>query len=214
MWEIPPYLKEEWKKITPQRQKRFLEVIQKRSSYIALVLEDIVNPQNASATLRTLEALGFYKAFIIEERNPFEIKKDVTRGVEKWLLLRFFSSTKECYLSLRKEGYKIAASSPHKKEYTPWNLPLEQPLAVVLGKEREGLTPYAIEEADFCFHIPMYGFVESFNLSVSCGITLFILRERLEKEKISSWELSEKEKEELLVLYLRRHLKERFRLKM
>jgi len=103
------------------------------------------------------------------------------------------SAVRRCYAALRAAGYVIAVTSPHAGSYTPESLPVDRPVAVVFGAEKEGISGPAAEEADYAIRIPVYGFVESFNVTVSAGITLYTLGERVRRLPPERWKLTEHE---------------------
>lgn len=201
------------------------EVLQWRTRYVTVLLEDIYQSQNASAVLRTCDALGVQDVYIVENWNAYRVNPDVSLGAEKWLTLhRFrapgrneeqlagmdamperFPATEAAMKDLRARGYMMVATSPHASACALDDLPLDRPLAFLFGNEREGLSLHALQCADICLRLPMYGFAESYNISVSVAITLFSVLERLRRSD-ASWRLGEDEREELLLAWYRRTL--------
>ena len=116
------------------------------------------------------------------------------------------NNTVSCLSSLKNKGYKIVATSPHKDDFTPESLPLDQKTALVFGTELEGLTDHVIKMADAFVRIPMYGFTESLNISVSAALLLFTLSERLRKSNID-WHLSEDEKTDIMLQWAKNVIK-------
>jgi len=196
--------------ISDNKVKKFEEKIQYRSRHLTIVLEDIYQPHNASAVLRTCDCFGIQDVHIIENMNIYEVNPDVALGSSKWLSLIKYNketnNTSSCLNSLKNKGYKIVATSPHKDDFTPETLPLEQKTALVFGTELEGLTDNAKEMADAYVRIPMYGFTESLNISVSAALLLFTLSERLRKSAIE-WHLSEEEKTNIMLQWARNVVK-------
>ena len=196
--------------ITEERQTLFEKVLSQRTRHIAVVLEDIYQSHNASAVLRTCDLTGIQDVHIIENRNEFNVNPDVALGSSKWLnLIRYNeekNSTAAVYKSLKAQGYRIIATTPHKNDFTPENIPLEGKMAIVLGTELNGLTGEAIEMADEHLRIPMYGFTESFNISVSAALILYTLSKRLRTSAIN-WSLTEEEKTDILLEWSRRSIK-------
>jgi tRNA (guanosine-2'-O-)-methyltransferase len=183
--------------ITENKLSKFEEIIQLRTRYITVVLEDIYQPHNASAVLRSCDCFGVQDVHIIENQNKYTLNPDVALGSSKWLNLNFYSglenNTPLALESLREKGYRIIATTPHKDDVTLHELPLDKgPIALVFGTEMRGITGSALELADEYMKIPMYGFTESFNISVSAAITLFYLTEQLRKSAIK-WRLSDEE---------------------
>jgi tRNA (guanosine-2'-O-)-methyltransferase len=182
--------------ISENKKNKFEENILQRTRYIAVVLEDIFQPHNASAVLRSCDCFGIQDVHIIENNNKYEINPDVALGSSKWLSLFKYhkakNNTEECLQHLKDSGYRIIATTPHKNDHTPESLPLDQKIALVFGTELEGLTSQAIEMADGFVKIPMYGFTESLNISVSAALLVRGITERLHNSEIP-WQLSETE---------------------
>lgn len=181
-----------------------------RTKHITVVLEDIFQPHNASAVLRTCDLTGIQDVHIIENNNQYDVNPDVALGASKWLNLVKYNQSEHntllAYEKLRKQGYRIVASTPHKNDQDLESIPLDGKLAIVFGTELKGLSNIAIDNADEYIKIPMFGFTESYNISVSAALILFTLTDRLRKTSIS-WELSGKEKSEILLEWSRRSVK-------
>ena len=196
--------------ISDNKSSLFDDIIQDRTRYITIVLEDIYQSQNASAVLRSCDCFGIQDVHIIENKNPYSIDPDVALGSSKWLNLIKYkqeeSNTLICYESLRKKGYRIVATSPHKGDTMLDDLSLDGKLALVFGTELQGLSETAIQEADEYVKIPMYGFTESFNISVSAAIILHHLTEKLRASDIS-WQLGHDEKIDTRLSWVRSVLK-------
>ncbi|MBU1370865.1 MAG: RNA methyltransferase [Bacteroidetes bacterium] len=196
--------------ITPERKAKFDKVLNNRTRHITIVLEDIFQPHNASAVLRSCDLTGIQDVHIIENQYEYDINPDVVVGSTKWLNLYKYNSTKfntpDAYESLRKKGYRIVATSPHESGYTPENLPLDQPVALVFGTEKTGLSEEALAQADAFVRIPMVGFTESYNISVSAALLLYTLTNRLRLTDFS-WPLTETERDELMLQWCRNTIK-------
>jgi tRNA (guanosine-2'-O-)-methyltransferase len=196
--------------LTERRKELFQKVIQYRTKHLTVVLEDIYQPHNASAVLRSCDLTGVQDVHIIENKNSYEINPDVAMGSFKWLTLHKYNekehNTLDAFQTLRNQGYKIVATTPHKNDFTPEELPLDQKTALVFGTELTGLSETAIENADQYLRIPMYGFTESYNISVSAAITLYTLTQRLHRSEIP-WHLTDEEKTEILLEWSRRTIK-------
>lgn len=197
--------------VTEKRLAILKQVLAERTRYITVLLEDIYQSQNASAVLRTCDCTGIQDVHIVEERNEYEINRDVALGADRWLSLNYYSEGEDNIYSaiktLKKEGYRIVATSPHKDGSTPENFDLQKGKAVLMfGTELNGLTNRALELADEYIQIPMAGFTESYNISVSAAITLYTLRKRLESSSLQ-WKMGEVEQSELLLNWLRTTIK-------
>ncbi len=197
--------------VTENRFSLFKEVISKRTRYITVLMEDIFQSQNASAVLRTCECTGIQDVHIVEQRNEYEINRDVVLGANQWLSLHYHNQGKDNIYSavktLKEQGYRIVATSPHVEGSTPESFNLERgKAALMFGTELNGLTEQALELADEYIQIPMVGFTESYNISVSAALTLYTLRKRLESSKID-WLLGVDEQSALLLNWLRNSVK-------
>jgi tRNA (guanosine-2'-O-)-methyltransferase len=197
--------------ITERRMELFEQVLRYRTRYITVALEDIYQPHNASAVLRSCECFGIQDIHIIENKNEYRINPDVVMGATKWLELRRYRekefNTSDAIMELRQKGYRIVATTVR-----DGSVPLEEfdvtkgKFALFFGTELTGLTDSMLEEADEYLMIPMRGFTESFNISVSAAIMLHHLTQSMYKSDVD-WPLSEKEKDDLLVKWLRKSIK-------
>jgi tRNA (guanosine-2'-O-)-methyltransferase len=182
-------------------KKDFVEkVLNERTRYLTIVLENIYQSQNASAVLRTCECLGIQDIHIVENTAKYHLNVRVLKGADKWLNLERYRSkgvnnTETCFAKLRKNGYKILVADPSVDGIAIDDINVcENKLAVVFGNELRGASDYALDQADQKIRIPMYGFTESLNISVSVAICLNTLLNKLRQTE-SSICLSEEEKE-------------------
>jgi len=192
--------------ISPERKALFEKVSAQRTDHICVALEDIYQSQNASAVLRTADLTGVQKVNVIEMRNEYTLNPDVVLGSNKWLDINYFDSSKGCIEKLKAEGYTILATSPHSDSFSPFDIPIDRPLALCFGTEKDGLTDQIMDKADMHLKIPMYGFTESYNISVSAAICLQIITERLRVSEIE-WKLSETRRQDLLLKWVKLTLK-------
>ncbi len=193
--------------VTDERKKRFEEVMQNRTRYVTIGLEDIYQPHNASAVLRSCDCFGIQDVHIIENENKYTINPDVALGSYKWLTLNRYNkqgnnNTVSCINTLKEKGYAIAVTSPHKDSYTIENVPLNKKLALFFGTEMQGMSDELEKNAELFVKIPMMGFTESFNISVAAALSMYTLSNRLRKENIQ-WQINEEEKEEILLQWYR-----------
>lgn len=183
--------------ISDHKKERIDEVLAQRTKYVTIVLEDIFQSHNASAVVRSCECLGVQDIHIIEKRNKYQVNKDVLSGAGKWVNLNRYESehpTRDCFENLRERGYKIIGATPE-SSYDIHELPINSKLAIVFGTELAGLTEYALDNVDETVKIPMVGFTESFNLSVSAALITYNLVARVRKElERETWQLPEEEK--------------------
>lgn len=202
-WVDKEYIYHRFQEIlTPNKVKLFEQIASERTRYLSVVLEDIFQEHNASAIIRTCDCLGIQDLYTIEERNRYVLQKKIALGAGRWVDLTRFSkkneARKECIQHLKNRGYSIVVTSPHADAYTPETLPINKPLALFFGTEREGLHPETLSEAEYQLKIPMVGFTESLNLSVSVAMVLHALRERLVKSDVL-WKITPEEQTELKI---------------
>lgn len=168
--------------VTPERVARIDRALGERTRRIAVVLEDLYQMHNASAVVRSCECFGIQDIHVVESDNAFEINKSIVQGAAKWVTVSRHTQPdgiRRCLSSLKEQGYRVVAMSPQPGSTPVEGLPLERPLALCFGSEEPGLSQQAMEMADLTATIPMHGFTRSLNLSVSAGIALYLLGERL-----------------------------------
>jgi tRNA (guanosine-2'-O-)-methyltransferase len=196
--------------VSDNKRNKFDEIIRFRTRYLTIVLEDIYQPHNASAVLRSCDCFGIQDVHIIENSNKYEVNPDVALGSSKWLSMHKYNSaehnTPACLDKLKSQGYKIVAATPHENGCLLDELPLDQKTALVFGTEMQGLTPIALEMSDAFVKIPMYGFTESFNISVSAALSLYHLTEKLRRSDIH-WQLDKNDMLEVRLSWARQVVK-------
>jgi len=197
--------------VTESRASLFNNIIEERTRYITIGLEDIYQSQNASAVLRTSDCFGIQDIHIIENQNENQINPDVTLGSSKWLSLNKYNQSENNTLAainkLKKDGYRIVATTPHKDDVNLEDFDIEKgKFALFFGTELNGLSDLMINNADEYLKIPMYGFTESFNISVSAAIILHHLTSNLRKSTLD-WQLSDNEKEQIKLDWLKQTIK-------
>ncbi len=200
--------------LTSSRKNRFLNIVKIRTRFIAVVLEDIYDPHNGSACLRSCDANGIQDVYVIERNHPFSTKEGVSMGSGKWLSIYKFNSkvqdpTIECFNTLKRKGYKIYGmhiqTVPGKNNYVLNEVLIDQPSAFVFGSEKNGLSTIAMNSLENFVQIPMYGFVESYNISVACALTVFTLIQKLRNTSIL-WQLTEEEQCTILLEWLKKDI--------
>jgi len=198
--------------MTERRRELIEKVLAERTRHLTVVLEDIWHSPNASAAIRSCECFGIQDMYVIENNVRFKANTKVVRGAAKWITLQRFNeekknNTKTCFNHLRQNGYAIAATTLRKEKYTPLDeIPLDKKLAVCFGCEETGLGDFAHEQADYFIQLPMYGFTESFNISVSVALVLQTLCQRLRQSNIPI-DLTEVEKTELRMEWAQNSIK-------
>ncbi len=163
--------------LTPERIARIDQVIDARLASVAAVVEDTYDPHNAAATLRTCEALGLQELYVIEPGARFSAAKGVTRGAQRWHDLHRFADAASAVADLKARGFRVLATLPD-AQLSIEDVPVDSPLAVVFGNEHDGVSPAVIAACDAAITVPMFGFTESFNLSVTVGLAMSRLAAR------------------------------------
>lgn len=196
--------------ITDERKERFEEVLEKRTKHITLILEDLYQSRNISAVMRSADGFGLQELHIIEDNHKWKGTKSVSKGASSWLTLHKYKGedpVTDCIENLKARGFRIVATSPHKSGYTPDSLPIDKPLAIVMGTELTGISDKLMSQVDDYVEIPMYGFSESFNVSVAASIALNRVRTRIEEAGVNNG-LSEEEKQKLRMIWAYKTVKD------
>ena len=192
--------------INEQRQILLQQILEQRTRYLTVVLEDIYQSQNASAVIRTAECLGLQEMHIIENKYEYQINPKVVQGASKWMEINRYKdagkdNTVACLQKLKSRGYKIVAMTLREDSIDLDTLCLDQKLALCFGSEEPGLTDLAHDIADEYIKLPMCGFTQSFNLSVSAGICLNHLATKMRESNVD-WQLSDEDKTDLYIDWL------------
>jgi len=198
--------------VTENRLKRFEDVLQYRTNYATIVLEDIYQPHNASAVLRSCDLFGVNDVHIIENSNKYNVSPDVAVGSSKWLNLNRYNEQENNTLAainkLKSDGYRIVATTPHRNDVELKDFDVSKgKFALVFGSEMPGISDIVMDNADEFLRIDMYGFTESFNISVSAAIILHELVEKLHKSKVQ-WQLPDNEQSKTLLKWLKNTVRE------
>jgi len=194
--------------VTENKKQLIEEVLSVRSEYVVAVLEDIYQSQNASAVIRTCDGVGMQTVYVIENSNPYVVNPDVTLGTTKWIDIQRYNkpevdNTRECLEDLRSQGYRIIGTTVDNTAPSIFDLDISDPIALVYGHEKNGISQTVINGADRLVHIPMYGFVESFNISVSAAVSLYTLYNRIRNSDVA-WQLSEEKKLQIKLNWFRK----------
>jgi len=192
---------------TEERLNRFNEVLVNRTRYITVVLEELYQQHNASAVLRTCDCFGIQDVHVIEGKNKFIVNDSIALGASKWLSIRKYKMDEfnigQAISELKKRNYRIVATVPDSEAVSLDEFDLHKgKIALLFGSELNGLSAESKSYADEFLYIPMSGFTESFNISVSAGIILHFLSQQLYKS-VLEWRLSDEEKDELILNWLK-----------
>jgi tRNA (guanosine-2'-O-)-methyltransferase len=195
-----------------ERRKELIRTIsEKRTRYITVVMEDIYQSQNASAVLRTCDCFGIQDVHIIENRNKYQLNPDVTKGSDKWIKMIKYrgagNNSIKAISELKNAGYRIVATTPNHQSVNLEDFDLYKgKAAIFFGNERNGLSEEIINNADENLKIPMHGFTESLNISVSASIILHTLTNKLHSSLIN-WQLTREDIAELKLKWLKKSIK-------
>ncbi|TRX20753.1 TrmH family RNA methyltransferase [Flavobacterium franklandianum] len=178
--------------LTENRKSKFLKVLENRTKHFTIVVEDVFQMHNSSAVMRSCEVFGIQELNVIEERYGKSIDKEIAMGAQKWVDINKFDNVTHCVDALKNQGYQIIATTPHENDCLLEDFDISKPSALFFGTERDGLSNEVLQKADGFLKIPMAGFTESLNVSVSAAIIIQNLTNRLRQSEID-WHLSQEE---------------------
>lgn len=187
---------------TEKREARIRRVLAARQPDLTVVLENIHDPHNAFAILRSADAIGVHEVQLIYnecEYPGYKGGKKTSAGTKKWIERNMFETVKDCYASLRNRGFKIYVSRLDPNAKSIYDLDLTEPVALLMGNEHDGATDEACDLADSTYFIPMVGMVQSLNVSVACAVSLYeAFRQRRAKGMYDEKSFSDDEYERLV----------------
>lgn len=189
--------------LTENRKQRFEEVLSRRTKHFTVATEDVYHLHNTSAVMRNCEVFGIQEIHVIEERNSKKIDREIALGAQKWVDVLRYTSVAECIESLRERGYQIVATTPHNKDLNLKDFDIKPKSCLFFGRETEGLSEEVLDQADTFINIPMVGFTESLNVSVSAAIVLQNITSRLRQTNIN-WQLSDEEKNQKKIEWIKK----------
>jgi tRNA (guanosine-2'-O-)-methyltransferase len=195
--------------VSDHKKQGIERVLANRTRYISVVMEDIFQSQNASAVIRTCECMGLQEVHIVENISKYSINPRVLKGANKWMNIKKHASKKEdntvaCVSQLKEAGYTILALDPDADGQSIFDVDVStSKVALVFGNELRGLSTTALKQCDAKVKIPMFGFTESLNISVSVAICLNTLVNRIRNSNIDSG-LSEGEKDDIRLAWYRK----------
>ncbi len=187
--------------VSPERLERMEAVLDGRLGGLAALLEDVHKEQNMSACIRTLEAVGIQNVHVIEGDAPFEPNRKITQGCHKWVDIHRHSDPAAAVAALREAGYRILAAAPDAARALE-DLDFSTPAVLCFGNELAGISAPLFELADETVRIPMAGFSQSYNLSVSVGICLVAAAQKRRRALGAPSDLSDIERAELRARWL------------
>ena len=193
--------------MSENRKNRFLEVLKNRTNHFTIAMEDVFQLHNTSAVMRSCEVFGIQELNVIEQKFGKSIDKEIAMGAEKWVDINRFSSIQDCITNLKGKGYQIIATTPHNDSCLLHEFDITKPSALFFGTERDGLSEEVMQQADGFLKIPMVGYTESLNISVSAAIIIQDVTNRLRQSDIN-WQLSEEEVLEKRLDWTRKSIKD------
>ena len=178
--------------LTEERLRKIEHFSERSSDFVLPVIGDVYQFRNAAAIVRSVEACGFHKVVALEEENVFEPNLRVTKGADTWVEVEKMPNTLESLQKIKNQGYKILAVSPEKNAVMLPDYQIQSSIALVFGTEKEGVSDEFLDFADETLAIPMYGFTESFNVSVAAAICMYDFKQKLLKSDIDYFLKDEK----------------------
>lgn len=192
--------------ITPERKAKFLKILEQRTNHITVAVEDVYQMHNTSAVVRSCDVFGIQGVHLIESRYGKRLDEEIAMGAQKWVDVHRYNNTVDCLETLKNQGYRIIATTPHNDSCMLDDFELKGKTALFFGTERDGLSKEVLESADGSLKIPMVGFTESLNISVSAAIILQHLSSDLRSSE-HPWQLSEYEKKVKMLDWTKKSIK-------
>lgn len=183
--------------LNEKRKAAIEKVLYNRTRHFTVAIENIFHPHNVNAVLRSCECFGLQDLHVIDVQEKYKIQKRIAKGANKWTDIYYYEKgenpTLDCIQKLKADGYAIVGTSPHKSDVALENFDYTQKAAFFFGAEKEGISDTVIKHADYFVKIPIYGFTESFNVSVAVAIILHHLTLKLRLDNTINWQLSNDE---------------------
>ncbi len=178
--------------LTESRKEKFLKILESRTNHFTIAMEDVYQLHNTSAVMRSCEVFGIQELNVVEQKFGKRIDTEIAMGAQKWVDINRFNSMQNCMDSLREKGYQIIATTPHNDSCMLHEFDVTKRSAIFFGTERDGLSQEVIDQADGYLKIPMVGFTESLNISVSAAIIIQDITNRLRQSEVN-WQLTPEE---------------------
>lgn len=192
--------------LTENRRTRFNKVLSQRTKHFTVATEDVYQLHNTSAVIRSCDVFGIQEVNIVEEINSKRIDREIAMGAQKWVDLNRFHTVKDCIKDLKSKGYQIVATTPHTNDCLLHEFDVTKKSCFFFGRETEGLSQEVLDNADCYLKIPMSGFTESLNISVSAAIILQHVTTKLKQTEIN-WQLTETESHEKRLDWIKKTIK-------
>jgi tRNA (guanosine-2'-O-)-methyltransferase len=192
--------------LTQGRIEKFSKVLSQRTKHFTVATEDVYQLHNTSAVIRSCDVFGLQEVSIVEEQNSKSIDREIAMGAQKWVDLNRYDSVVDCISDLKQKGYQIVATTPHANDCELHDFDVTNKACFFFGRETEGLSKEVLNAADCYLKIPMVGFTESLNISVSAAIVLQHVTTKLKKTGVN-WQLSEEEQLEKRIDWCKKTIK-------
>ena len=193
--------------LTENRKEGFLRVLKNRTKHFTIAMEDVYQLHNTSAVMRSCEVFGIQELNVIEQKFGKRIDTEIAMGAQKWVDVFRYNSVQSCMDEMRAKGYQIIATTPHDEACFLHEFDITKPAALFFGTERDGLSQEVLDQADGFLKIPMVGYTESLNISVSAAIIIQDITTRLRQSAIN-WHLTEEEIWEKRLDWTRKSIKD------
>lgn len=188
----PHYLEYLESFLTDNRKSKFNQILNNRTNHLTVAIEDIYQLHNTSAVMRSCEVFGIQEMHVIEQKFGKRIDSEIALGAQKWVDIYRYNSEQNCLDVLKGKGYQIIATTPHDDNCLLEDFDITKPSALFFGTEKQGLSDTIMKKADGFLKIPMVGFTESLNISVSAAIIIQNLTQRLRASSVD-WHLTKEE---------------------
>ena len=192
--------------LTEDRLAKIEHFSRESSDFVLPVMEDVYQFRNAAAIIRSVEACGFHKVVAMEARNVFDPNLTVTKGAETWVEVEKMAHSLESLQDIRNRGYKLVAVSPEKNATILPDFEIKEPVALIFGTEWQGVSENFLDYVDETLAIPMYGFTQSFNVSVAAAICCYDLKQKLLNSSVD-YKLNEEKRLELMIRWAVKSIK-------
>jgi len=192
--------------VTPLRRQKFKDILNNRTKHFTVVLEDVYQMHNTSAVIRSCDVFGIQQAHAIEVQHKNVLDKEIAMGAQKWVDLQYHSTTDTCIDVLKEKEYQIIATTPHNDSCLVEDFDVTKKSALFFGSERDGVSESVMKQADGFIKIPMVGFTESLNISVSAAIILQSVTSKLRNSEIN-WKLTPEEIELQRLIWMQKSIK-------
>lgn len=193
--------------MSENRKNRFIDVLKYRTNHFTIAVEDVYQLHNTSAVMRSCEVFGIQNLHVVEQRYGKSIDKQIAMGAEKWVDINRYDNMKTCISTLREQGYQIIATTPHNDSCMLDEFDVTKKSAIFFGTEIDGLSEEVMKEADGFIKIPMVGFTESLNISVSAALVIQDITNRMRHSDVN-WQLTEDEVLEKRLDWTRKTIKD------